>query len=329
MYRITVDTPIAEAVGHRDLAPFRSYLKYAPFESSGTPKLGDLNTGTIREHAALGWSAEGVAAGLDFLLNRAQKGKADIHFIYEDAEEDSLKKDVNLIRLLPDGEKKDRPSVILCAGGGYGSVCTLVESLPTARHFSQQGCVVWLLTYRVGFTGCALSALDDVAAAVAWLGSHRDLGFDPDNDAIGGVSAAGNLVCSWGTGNNGWKRYGLPKPKAMFPVYAYVDLEQETHRDGKGGLCVLMFGPDYRSYFDVWDIIRHVDVDYPPCYFVCGKNDTVVDPGNSERMKELLDRCGVPVVLEEGENAPHAFGDGTGFDVEGWPERALAFMESL
>ncbi len=32
-------------------------------------------------------------------------------------------------------------------------------------------------------------------------------------------------------------------------------------------------------------------------------------------------------MLEEGNHAPHGFGDGTGTDVEGWPMRAISFLE--
>ena len=28
-------------------------------------------------------------------------------------------------------------------------------------------------------------------------------------------------------------------------------------------------------------------------------------------------------------NAPHGFGDGTGTDVEGWPDKAIDFLEAL
>ena len=46
-------------------------------------------------------------------------------------------------------------------------------------------------------------------------------------------------------------------------------------------------------------------------------------------MKERLDAAGVPAILDEGVHAAHGFGDGTGTDVEGWPKRAIDFLESL
>ena len=54
-----------------------------------------------------------------------------------------------------------------------------------------------------------------------------------------------------------------------------------------------------------------------------------VPPVNSEQLMHLLQKACVPAILEEGDHAPHAFGDGTGTDVEGWPDRAIDFLESL
>ena len=115
----------------------------------------------------------------------------------------------------------------------------------------------------------------------------------------------------------------------MFPIYTFINLKQELQRDEKGGIIGFMFGTLDKDIVEKYNIAEHVDADYPPCYIVCGKDDDTVPCANSELLKELLDQAGVPAVLEEGEHAPHGFGDGTGYDVEGWPERAAAFLESL
>ena len=60
-----------------------------------------------------------------------------------------------------------------------------------------------------------------------------------------------------------------------------------------------------------------------------GKDDQVVGFHDSELLKKLLDQSGVPAVLDAADHAPHGFGDGTGTALEGWPERAIAFLEKL
>ena len=330
MALITVDTPVSNAFGREEFAFYQKYLIYSPIPNPEFEESSGMKTGTLKDLKNVGWSPEGIAAGLNFLLKKVEQKKADLFFIYDDeaCEADARKKDVNLLRLLPDVQNEQKTSIILCAGGAYESVCTAVEALPTARHFSEAGFPVWLFTYRVGFPGAAVSALDDLAAAIAYLTKDPALGFDPADYVIGGFSAGANLISNWGTGNNGWKRYGLPKPRLMLPIYTFIDLKQRTS-GGDGAFELMMFGPDHHESIDVWNVAEHIDHDYPPCYIVCGKDDAVVPALNSEEMKALLDEANVSAVLDEGEHAPHGFGDGTGTDAEGWPERAAAFLESL
>ena len=72
---------------------------------------------------------------------------------------------------------------------------------------------------------------------------------------------------------------------------------------------------------------EHVDGDYPPCYIACGRDDATVGIRDSELLKTLLDQAGVPAILDAADHAAHGFGDGTGTALEGWPERALVFLE--
>ena len=78
-----------------------------------------------------------------------------------------------------------------------------------------------------------------------------------------------------------------------------------------------------------YDVDKHMNKDYPPCYIVCGKDDSTVPPVNSERLKECLDALGIPAELEEGEHAEHGFGNGLGTSCEGWTARADAFINKL
>ncbi len=52
-------------------------------------------------------------------------------------------------------------------------------------------------------------------------------------------------------------------------------------------------------------------------------------PHNSTLLKKLLDQRGIKAELEIGLVGDHGFGDGTDTDVDGWPERAIRFIETL
>ncbi len=76
---------------------------------------------------------------------------------------------------MPEKLDASKPSVVLCAGGAYFAVCTMVESLPTARHFLEKGYQVFLLTYRVGEPGVTPRSIDDLARAIKYLCDHATL----------------------------------------------------------------------------------------------------------------------------------------------------------
>ena len=326
MNGITLETKLRDIYALPEMKPYARYMIYTPGEDPETSWHAELTVGGLEK---IGWRPGGILAGLEFFADAMENGRVRQYFLYPGTE-DPYKKDVNLIHISPAAPDKSRPVMLLCAGGGYQSVCTLVESLPTAQHMSEAGCEVFLLTYRVRIPEAAIKALNDLAAAVKWLTDRSgELGLDPARLCVGGWSAGANLISNWGCSNIGWKRFGAVKPLCLFPIYTVIDVKAEARRDDKGGFAGVMLGEAWRKRLDEYNVAEHIDRDYPPCYIVCGKDDRTVPPVNSELMKQLLDAAGVPAVLEEGEHAFHGFGDGTGTDVEGWPGRALAFAESL
>ena len=47
------------------------------------------------------------------------------------------------------------------------------------------------------------------------------------------------------------------------------------------------------------------------------------------RISELCDEAGIPVYCEEGQGGYHGFAGGEGMNMEGWPERMIAWLEGL
>lgn len=332
----TINSSMHDVFTTQELAPYRKFLMYSGAAQNTDPAFAQKKARTeqapLSGLAHIGWSPEGIVSGLNCLLEAVADNRVQQYFIYDAAEcaGNAEMEDVNFIRITPAHPKPDAPIVILCAGGGYTSVCTMVEALPTARHMLELGYETFLFTYRVRTNEAALKALDDLAAGIRYLNENsRSLGIDATRYAIGGFSAGANLISGWGVPEFGYHAYNLPKPLAMFPIYTFIDLKAAVKWDKNGVIQKAMFGSEYRSFINQFNIAEHIDADYPPCYIVCGKDDNTVPPNNSELMKELLDAAGVPAVLEEGAHAPHGFGDGTGTDVEGWPQRAVAFLEKL
>ena len=326
---ITPKTTIAEVIAEQEWSKYQKYMIYGGKTKEEAP-INRMRSASLESLADIGWSPEGIAAGLNFFLGAIREERVQQYFVYEDTTDDPLKADVNFIHISPKEKDREKPMIILCAGGGYQSVCTMVEAIPTARHLIELGYEVFLFTYRVNVFNAAQKALDDLAAGIEYLYKHKEeMGISSNDYAIGGFSAGANLISNWGSSRLGYGYYQLPKPLCMFPVYTYIDLKAIAEEKNKIGILVNMFGASWKDRIDEFQVTEQINDKYPPCYIVCGKNDTTVACVNSEIMEKKLEEAGVIVVLEEGEEAQHGFGDGTGTDVEGWPKRAINFMENL
>lgn len=324
---VTRDMTLDELLGLSELAPYQRYMVYAPSHVSASElPISGIRQRPLSAVTELGWSPEAIREGMEALLDAADEGRVSLHHVYEDAD-DPVMRDVSLIRLAPADLDPTRPFVLLCSGGAYKNVCNIAEGITVGRHVVEAGLQAYLLTYRVSVPEVLPHALDDVGAALAWMSRHGDeLAVDIERYAIAGFSAGGNLACTWGLPHVGFRAHGMPAPQAILAAYACVDLELESRRNDAHGMLPRMFGEAWRGRMGAYDVVTNAGGDYPACYIVCGRNDALLSCAHSEALKRRLDAVGVTAVLEECEDAPHGFGDGTGTDAHGWPERALAFL---
>ena len=312
----------------KKLPQFKEVGKYIIY-SPGI--MGMLMSGMrINNVERAGWNSRSLIYGLKRLEKETQKGQC-LYRIYTDEEctDDKNKKDVNVI-FFPKGKDKGvKPFLVVCAGGGYMGVCSAVEGYPVAARFNDLGYDVFLLTYRVSEKKIMPKPVDDLAAALKFIFANRGKFGVGDDYILCGFSAGANLISLFGTDNLGYGTYDLPKPKAMIPVYAFVDNSLCGNTPVMKNCLKTMYGkkpsPEVLSAYNVCEHLG----DYPPCYIVCGRDDSTVPPVNSELLKRSLDARQIPAVLEEGEHAEHGFGEGRGTSVEGWYLRADEFISSL
>lgn len=328
MPRLNLNSTLGELEHIPELGDSARYVMYSCAQDAP----GDYTGIPISAVRAMGWSPEGMVRGVNCLLDQYERGARPL-FVYppEEREADERKRDVNVIRLVPERIDPSKPFLLLISGGGYQNVCSATESYPTATHFLERGYQVFVLTYRVGGIGLLPMPLEDVAAALRAIHEREaEYRLDGDNYVVCGWSAGGNLTVTWGTENVGWRHYGLPKPQALFTVYPAVDLGLLDEEPGLKPFLETMLGADYApELLDEYNVARHIDGNYPPCFIVCGKDDATVPCIQSERLKAQLDAAGVSSVFWEVEHAAHGFGDGTGTDAEHWPEAALDFLERI
>ena len=252
----------------------------------------------------------------------------------EEAEDDPEKREVKLL-YLPADFPTGKPFIVCVAGGAYTCVCSLVESIPAARHFNALGYPVFVLNYRVGNgeKPCLPKPVEDLAAAVRMiLANLTAFGLTNPEYIVNGYSAGGSVVTIYGTEAKGWAHYGLPKPKALFAVYPALSTSPVFMTDPgmRAWFMGIMFGKDFdEEYAASFNVPENMTPAYPPCYIVHAADDPVVSCEQSKCLKRLLDEEGIPAELELAPFGGHGWGDGSGSGAEGWPERAAAFAEGL
>lgn len=248
----------------------------------------------------------------------------------EDRRENAFLEQVRLIWFPGEGEK---PYVILCAGGSYQSVCSMVEAFPAAAALNRAGYTAFVLNYRTDTgTGEAVmpKPLEDLAEALKYVDTHREeFGLKHGNYAAAGFSAGANLVNLWGLDRCGYRHYHARKPDVLFCSYT-VSSVKALDQEKEKVFLETMFGRGYgREALEQYDVLSNLTEDYPACYINACGDDEAVPVSQSEMLHERLAELGVENRMEIGKSGGHGYGIGRGTDVEGWLERAINFWIDL
>ncbi len=269
------------------------------------------------------WLHRDILFGLTRLEEVADTGK---QYVF------AVRDGVNLI-YLPAKKKNHDPYAILMAGGAYGCVCTMVESLPVAAKLNELGMDCFCLNYRTAtkssfLKGLMPQPLDDLAAACRFIQNNPAI-FDVsgDNYIIGGFSAGGHLCAMWGTAHRGARSYGISNPKLLILAYPLISTEN-LHGPAAVMIGAGMYGAgltrqkalDYAANY-------HVDANFPPVYLVQAMDDDTVPIQDSFDIEKALKQNNVRHKIHRVPSGGHGFGLGTATPAKGWVTQALEFMD--
>lgn len=272
---------------------------------------------------------EVLREGLNFVMERSRSGRV-VYPLYELSEcrDDERKKDVRLFAFASE-ESKNKPAVIVCAGGGYGYVCNVVEGFPVAMRFARLGYPVFVLNYRVGRAPAVPMAMEDLERAVRFV-LERGASFGGNGEyVLCGFSAGGNLITQWGTDNLGYPAHRLQPPKALLAIYPAISGEALFSDLRHRGFLKTMFGENFgEKTKKEYDVPSHCGT-FPPTYMAVGKHDLLISKKPLEAFRTLLQEKGIAAQLDIFPHAPHGFGDGSSTGAEGWIGRADAFLAKL
>lgn len=330
--KITKDTKLKDVASAPELAQARGQLISGGvdwFSGEG----GELTLEELQRRNPT-WNHRDMIYGLKRLQEVSGMVDRYVYPVYtvEEAERDPHLGQVHLIHL-PAGRRRNGLYAILLAGGAYGAVCTMVESLPVAAKLNELGITSFCLNYRTAVqesfvTGLMPKPLDDLAAAWRLIHSQQGVfGVNAADYIVGGFSAGGHTAALWGTPHLGFRKYGIPAPKMLLLAYPLISMENLKPGPVTDYISLGLFGAGHTGE----DIRRyaahlHVDADYPRVYLVQSMDDDTVPPKDSDDLWLALERAGVLFRMERPASGGHGFGLGSATPANGWVERALAFL---
>lgn len=219
---------------------------------------------------------------------------------------------------LPSADKATGAAIVVCPGGGYGSLADH-EGRDYALWLNDQGITGFVLKYRLGSAGYRHPIeLGDAARALRYVRySAKDFHLDPKRIGIMGSSAGGHLASTLLT------HFDAGDPNAADPIdhessrpdlgilcYPVITMGDETHRGSRDNL--LGKNPSPELIKELSNEL-HVTKDTPPCFLFHSAEDQAVPVENSLMFAEALSRAHVPFDLHIYEKGKH--GTGLGFVV--------------
>ena len=215
---------------------------------------------------------------------------------------------------LPSKEKANRAAVIICPGGGYGSLVMNREGYTIAKKFREMGITAFVLKYRLPddkiMKNRATGPLQDAQQAIKQVRLMTSK-YNLDTNKIGmmGFSAGGHLVSTAGTHFNHVlieNKQGISlRPDFMILVYPVISFSDSLVH--KGSMQNLL-GPT-PSVGQIKDFSNELQVttNTPPAFLVHAADDIWVPAANSIRFYEALRKNSVVAELHIYSKGSHGF----------------------
>jgi len=233
------------------------------------------------------------------------------------------------------------PVIVHVHGGGWrrGSRRHPLPALGPGFYagLAGQGFAVAAIDYRLSGEARFPAPLEDVRAAIGWVGDHgASYGLDPGRVFLWGDSAGGHLALLAALTGATVPGSGVQGVVAWFPVTDLAGLPSDIAAAGG----VPDPGPDSREALllgapaaSVPDLARqaspvaHASAAAPPVLLMHGAADDLVPPAQSVRLAGALRAAGATVELELVPGATH-FWTGAS-DVPGIVRRSVGFLRAV
>ena len=184
---------------------------------------------------------------------------------------------------------QNRPVVIFWYGGSWSNG-TKSNYRFVGAALAERGFVVVLPDYRLYPAVKYPLFLEDGARAVAWVQQHAgEFGGDPQRIVLMGHSAGAHMAAFLAF-NRAFLAAAGARPAS---IKGLVGLSGPYALDPNSEILRTIFATPY-SNAD-WQPVRYVDAHAPPALLFHGSDDTVVEVGHTERLREVMMSHHVPV----------------------------------
>jgi acetyl esterase/lipase len=226
----------------------------------------------------------------------------------EDADKPSL------TLYLPPAEKAAGTAVVVCPGGGYGTLAVDHEGRQIGEWLNARGVAAFVLKYRLGPRYHHPAPLQDAQRALRTVRAQAAaFHVAPDRIGIWGFSAGGHLASTAGThfdagdpGSADPIERASSRPDFLILAYPVITMElQYTHKGSRRNL--LGDQPDPQLVEDLSNEQR-VTARTPPAFLFFTDDDPAVPVENGVLFYQALHKAGVPAEIHIYQHGPHGVG---------------------
>lgn len=319
----TQKTSIAQALKH----PQFKGREYMLRVSNGIPAFAFSQFSMARLGKMFGCDTQSLVDGQNYLKQALDKGKVfyDI-WSSEEKKADPSKRETGIAYFPAENKGK---YIILCAGGAYQVVMSVLEAYPFVERLNKKGYTVFVLRYRDGKYAIMPNQIEDLAQAIRVITEHaEEFNVEPENYAVCGCSAGAHMTAAIGTEDLGYKYYGVKRPGALFLAYPFISYDGDEKLDV--GIRKTCFGKEHADDKDLihkYSVEYHVTESFPPSYVWQCEEDATCPFRNSQVITKAMTENGVEYEYITYPGTAHGWATGDGTPAQGWLDRACDFWE--
>lgn len=323
MDKYTINTPYGEIFNDPQFLGWRHMVD---FRRGTVDDVLDRMTPAEYQAKSPVWDARRIVDGFLYLDQCLTNQQVFYHFWNEAERQRDPAKELTGLAAFTLARKSK--FVVICPGGAYGAVCTMLEGYPLAKELNELGYAAFVVNYRVGRDAKQVNPMEDLSKAI-WHILHHAEEFNLDIEGYGvmGFSAGAHLAGCFGLPELGYQKYELPKPGMLILGYPVITMTEKTNLATRRNLLgeEHQFDPEL---IEKYSIEKHVTAEYPPTFVWQCDGDDAVPVENSALLAGRLRERGVRFEYELFHHNTHGLRFDVGEHERLWVRRAVYFWEN-